>query len=236
MLFRSKEGREHIMGKILEVISEPREDYKPNVPRIVKMTIPKDMIGPVIGPGGKIIQQIQADTKATIAIEEVDDMGIVEISAPDKSSIDAAVARIRAIVALPEPGEVYEGKVKSIVQFGAFIEIMPGKEGLLHVSEFDWKRIEKPEDVLSVGDIVEVKLLEVEQRTGKLKLSMKALMQKPEGFVEREQGRGDRDHSRGDRDHGRGDRDFGRNERPPFQGEERKAPSHSHSLRKPNQE
>ena len=228
-LQQAKEGREHIMGKILEVISVPREDYKPNVPRIVKMTIPKDMIGPVIGPGGKIIQQIQADTKATIAIEEIDDLGYVEISAPDKSSIDAAVARIRAIVALPEPGEVYEGKVKSIVQFGAFIEIMPGKEGLLHVSEFDWKRIEKPEDVLSVGDIVKVKLLEVEQRTGKLKLSMKALMPKPEGFVEREQGRGDRDHSRGDRDHGHG-------ERQTYQGEERKAPTHSHSLRKPNQE
>ncbi|MEI7830611.1 MAG: polyribonucleotide nucleotidyltransferase [Prolixibacteraceae bacterium] len=235
-LNQAKQGREHIMGKILEVISVPRDDYKPNVPRIVKMTIPKDMIGPVIGPGGKIIQQIQADTKATIAIEEIDDMGYVEISAPDKSSIDAAVARIRAIVALPEPGEVYEGKVKSIVQFGAFIEIMPGKEGLLHVSEFDWKRIDKPEDVLSVGDIVKVKLLEVEQRTGKLKLSMKALMPKPEGFVEREQGRGDRDHGRGDRDQNRGDRDFGRGERQPYQNEERKAPTHSHSLKKPNQE
>ena len=157
-------------------------------------------------------------------------MGIVEISAPDKASIDAAVARIRAIVALPEPGEIYEGKVKSIVQFGAFVEIMPGKEGLLHVSEFDWKRIEKPEDFLSVGDIVKVKLLEVEQRTGKLKLSMKALMPKPEGFVEREPRSGDRDHSRG------GDRDHGRGERYPQQNEERKAPSHSHSLRKPNQE
>jgi polyribonucleotide nucleotidyltransferase len=229
-LAQAKQGREHIMGKILEVISVPREDYKPNVPRIVKMTIPKDMIGPVIGPGGKIIQQIQADTKATIAIEEIDDLGYVEISAPDKSSIDAAVARIRAIVALPEPGEVYEGKVKSIVQFGAFIEIMPGKEGLLHVSEFDWKRIDKPEDVLSVGDIVKVKLLEVEQRTGKLKLSMKALMPKPEGFVEREQGRGDRDHGRG------GDRDHGRGERQPYHSDEPKAPTHSHSLKKPNQE
>jgi polyribonucleotide nucleotidyltransferase len=224
-LNQAKQGREHIMCKILEVISQPREDYKPNVPRIVKMTIPKDMIGPVIGPGGKIIQQIQADTKATIAIEEIDDLGYVEISAPDKSSIDAAVARIRAIVAVPEPGEVYEGRVKSIVQFGAFVEIMPGKEGLLHVSEFDWKRIEKPEDVLSVGDVVKVKLLEVEQRTGKLKLSMKALMPKPEGFAEREQG-----HGRG------GDRDHGRGERQPHHSEERKAPTHSHSLRKPNQE
>ena len=139
-------------------------------------------------------------------------------------------------MAIPEPGEVYEGKVKSIVQFGAFIEIMPGKEGLLHVSEFDWKRIEKPEDVLSVGDIVKVKLLEVEQRTGKLKLSIKALLPKPEGFVEREQGRGDREHGRGDRDHGRGDRDHGRGDRHQHGGEERKAPTHSHSLKKPNQE
>ena len=229
-LQQAKEGREHIMGKILEVISTPRPDYKPNVPRIVKMIIPKDMIGPVIGPGGKIIQQIQADTKATIAIEEIDDQGHVEISAPDKASIDAAVARIRAIVAVPEPGETYEGKVKSIVQFGAFVEIMPGKEGLLHVSEFDWKRIEKPEDVLSVGDIIKVKLLEVEQRTGKLKLSMKALMPKPEGFAEKEH-RHERDHSRGgDRDH------HGRGERHPHQSDEKRGPSHSHSLRKPNQE
>lgn len=233
-LQQAKEGREHILGKVLEVISIPREDYKPNVARIVKMTIPKDMIGPVIGPGGKIIQQIQADTKATIAIEEIDDMGYVEISAPDKSSIEAAVARIRAIVAIPEAGEVYEGKVKSIVQFGAFIEIMPGKEGLLHVSEFDWKRIDKPEDVLSIGDIVKVKLLEVEQRTGKLKLSMKALMPKPEGFAERDSSRGDRDSNRGDRDHGRGDREHGRGDRDQDRGE--RPPSHSHSLKKPNQE
>ena len=127
-LQQAKEGREHIMGKILEVISVPREDYKPNVPRIVKMTIPKDMIGPVIGPGGKIIQQIQADTKATIAIEEIDDLGYVEISAPDKSSIEAAVARIRAIVALPEPGEVYEGKVKSIVQLGHLLKLCRAKK------------------------------------------------------------------------------------------------------------
>ncbi len=169
-LQQAKEGRAHILGKILEVISEAREDYKPNVPRIVTMMIPKDMIGPVIGPGGKIIQQIQADTKATIAIEEIDDFGRIEISAPDKDSIDAAIARIRAIVSLPEVGEIYKGKVKSIVQFGAFVEIMPGKEGLLHVSEIDWKRIENPESVLKVGDIVEVKLLEVDQRSGKLKL------------------------------------------------------------------
>ena len=215
-LQQAKEGRAHILGKLLEVISLPREDYKPNVPRIVTMMIPKDMIGPVIGPGGKIIQQIQADTKATISIEEVEDQGRIEISAPDKDAIDAAIARIRAIVALPEVGEIYKGKVKSIVQFGAFIEIMPGKEGLLHVSEIDWKRIENPESVLKVGDIIEVKLLEVDQRSGKLKLSRKALLPKPEG------------HSEGDRGD-RGDRGP-RPERP-----EGRDPGHSHSLKKPNQ-
>ena len=210
-LQQAKEGRAHILDKLLEVISAPREDYKSNVPRIVTMMIPKDMIGPVIGPGGKIIQQIQADTKATIAIEEVDDQGKIEISAPDKEAIDAAIARIRAIVALPEVGETYSGKVKSIVQFGAFIEIMPGKEGLLHVSEIDWKRIENPESVLKVGDIIDVKLLEVDQRSGKLKLSRKVLLPKPEGYSEG----GDRG-PRPDR----GDRE----------------PSHTHSLKKPNQE
>jgi len=210
-LQQAKEGRAHILDKLLEVISAPREDYKSNVPRIVTMMIPKDMIGPVIGPGGKIIQQIQADTKATIAIEEVDDQGKIEISAPDKEAIDAAIARIRAIVALPEVGETYSGKVKSIVQFGAFIEIMPGKEGLLHVSEIDWKRSENPESVLKVGDIIDVKLLEVDQRSGKLKLSRKVLLPKPEGYSEG----GDRG-PRPDR----GDRE----------------PSHTHSLKKPNQE
>ena len=213
-LQQAKEGRAHILGKILEVISEAREDYKSNVPRIVTMMIPKDMIGPVIGPGGKIIQQIQADTKATIAIEEVDDMGKIEISAPDKESIDAAIARIRAIVAIPEVGEIYKGKVKSIVQFGAFIEIMPGKEGLLHVSEIDWKRIENPESVLKVGDIVEVKLLEVDQRSGKLKLSRKVLLPKPEGMGDGEKS------DRGPR---------------PERSSEGREPGHSHSLKKPNQ-
>ena len=212
-LQQAKEGRAHILGKVLEVISVPREDYKPNVPRIVTMMIPKDMIGPVIGPGGKIIQQIQADTKATISIEEVDDFGKIEISAPDKDAIDAAIARIRAIVALPEVGEIYKGKVKSIVPFGAFIEIMPGKEGLLHVSEIDWKRIENPESVLKVGDVIEVKLLEVDQRSGKLKLSRKALLPKPEG------------HAEGDR----GDR------APRPERNEGRDPGHSHSLKKPNQ-
>ena len=216
-LQQAKEGRAHILGKILEVIDQPREDYKPNVPRIVKMIIPKDMIGPVIGPGGKIIQQIQADTKATIAIEEVGDFGHVEISAPDKDSIDAAVARVRAIVAIPEVGEIYKGKVKSIVQFGAFVEIMPGKEGLLHVSEIDWKRIENPERVLKVVDIVEVKLLEVDQRSGKLKLSRKALLPKPEG---QNSGESKGEHT-------------DRSPRP--ERNEPKDHGHSHSLRKSNQ-
>jgi polyribonucleotide nucleotidyltransferase len=218
-LQQAKEGRAYILGKILEVISEPREDYKPNVPRIVNMTIPKDMIGPVIGPGGKIIQQIQADTKATIAIEEIDDLGYVEISAPDKESIDAAVARIRAIVAIPEVGEIYNGKVKSIVQFGAFIEIMPGKEGLLHVSEIDWKRIEKPEDVLKVGELIEVKLLEIDQRSGKFKLSHKVLIPRPEKEEtrERKEGQGNRPQDQRQQ-HGDG------------------GPKHTHTMRKPNQE
>ena len=220
-LQQAKEGRAHILGKILEVISEAREDYKPNVPRIVTMMIPKDMIGPVIGPGGKIIQQIQADTKATIAIEEIDDFGRIEISAPDKDSIDAAIARIRAIVSLPEVGEIYKGKVKSIVQFGAFVEIMPGKEGLLHVSEIDWKRIENPESVLKVGDIVEVKLLEVDQRSGKLKLSRKALLPKPESQTTSDS---------------KGENKGERSERAPRPDRnETREPSHSHSLRKPNQ-
>jgi polyribonucleotide nucleotidyltransferase len=192
------------LGKILEVIDEPREDYKPNVPRIVTITIPKEMIGPVIGPGGKIIQQIQEDTQSTIAIEEKDDLGYVEISAPNREAIDAALERVRAIVAVPEVGEVYKGKVKSIVSFGAFVEIMPGKEGLLHVSEFDWKRVENPADVLKEGEEVEVKLLEVDQRTGKLKLSRKALLPRPER-TGNENDRGDRG-DRGGRDRNRGDR------------------------------
>jgi len=212
-LQQAKEGREHILGKILEVIDEPREDYKPNVPRIVTITIPKEMIGPVIGPGGKIIQQIQEDTKSTIAIEEKNDLGYVEISAPDRDSIEAALQRVRAIVAVPEVGEIYKGKVKSIVSFGAFVEIMPGKEGLLHVSEFDWKRIENPADVLKEGEEVEVKLLEVDQRTGKLKLSRKALLPRPErtGNEDERGERGERS-DRGRNDRNRGDRRPPRND------------------------
>ncbi|QZE14346.1 polyribonucleotide nucleotidyltransferase [Halosquirtibacter laminarini] len=184
-LEQARQGRLHIMGKVEEVISEVRDDYKPFVPRIVKMTVPKDMIGAIIGPGGKIIQQIQEETQSVISIEEKDGHGIVEISATNKETIEAAVARIKGIVAVPEVGEVYKGKVKSIVAFGAFIEIIPGKDGLLHISEIDWSRHETMDGLMKEGDIIEVKLVEVDSKTGKLKLSRKALLPKPEGYKER---------------------------------------------------
>ena len=188
-LDQAREGRMHILGKITETIPNPRPEYKPNVPRIEVILIPKDMIGAVIGPGGKIIQGIQADTGATIAITEDENNGIVEISGPNLEILEAAKARVKAIVALPEVGEVYNGKVKSIVAFGAFVEIMPGKEGLLHVSELDWKRVESASDILKENDMVEVKLIGVDEKTGKLKLSRRALLPKPEGYVERESSR-----------------------------------------------
>ncbi|MGV8827526.1 MAG: polyribonucleotide nucleotidyltransferase [Breznakibacter sp.] len=179
-LLQARAGRLHILDKIEETMSKPREDYKPHAPRIVTITIPKEMIGAVIGPGGKIIQEIQASTKTTIAIEEKEEKGFVSISAVNKQCIDAALERIGLIVAIPEVGKVYRGKVKTIVPFGAFIEIMPGKDGLLHVSEIDWKRIEKVEEVLKEGQEVEVKLIEVDPKTGKLKLSRKVLLPRPE--------------------------------------------------------
>ncbi|WP_291861537.1 polyribonucleotide nucleotidyltransferase [Marinilabilia sp.] len=179
-LEQARRGRLHILGKITETISEPREDYKPHAPRIVTFRIPKDMIGAVIGPGGKIIQEIQAETNTSISIDEDEKNGIVGISASDKAAIDKALNRIKGIVAVPEVGTVYTGKVKSIVPFGAFIEILPGKDGLLHISEIEWRRLEKVEDVLKEGDMVEVKLIEVDQRSGKLKLSRKVLLPRPE--------------------------------------------------------
>lgn len=179
-LNQARAGRLHIMDKITETLAEPREDYKPHAPRIVSIKIPKDMIGAVIGPGGKIIQEIQAVTGAVIVIEEEGDFGKVDISADNKESIDGALARIKAITAVPEVGQVYTGKVKSIVPFGAFIEILPGKDGLLHISEIEWRRLEKVEDALKEGEEVEVKLIEVDQRSGKLKLSRKVLLPKPE--------------------------------------------------------
>ena len=180
-LMQAHEGRMHILGKILDTIPEPRADLKPHAPRIETMLIPKDMIGAVIGPGGKIIQGIQEDTGAVVTIDEVEEGGHIEIAAPCRSSIDAAIARIKSIVAIPEEGEVYTGKVKSILAFGAFVEFMPGKDGLLHISEISWKRLETIEESgLKEGDEVTVKLLEIDKKTGKYRLSMKALQPKPE--------------------------------------------------------
>ncbi len=168
------------MGKILETIAEPREDLKPHAPRIVVMFIPKEMIGAVIGPGGKIIQAMQAETGAVINIEEIGDQGRIEIAANNKTAIDLAVAKVKGIVAIPEVGEVYPSKVKSVMPYGAFVEFLPGKEGLLHISEIDWKRIETMEQSgIKEGDIIDVKLLDIDQKTGKFKLSKKALLPRP---------------------------------------------------------
>jgi len=178
-LDQAKEGRLHILNEMKKTLAAPREDYKPHAPRIVSMTIDKEFIGAIIGPGGKIIQEMQRETGATIAIEEVDNKGIIEIFADNKAAIDAAVSRIRNIVAKPEVGETYEGKVKTIMPFGAFVEIMPGKDGLLHISEIDWERYETMDGIFEVGEIVKVKLLEIDKQ-GKLKLSRKALMPRPQ--------------------------------------------------------
>jgi polyribonucleotide nucleotidyltransferase len=179
-LNQARRGRLHILDKITETIDKPREDYKPHAPRIVTLKIPKEMIGAVIGPGGKIIQEIQAETGTSISIDEDEQNGIVDIAASNKENIDKALARIQAIVAVPEVGQVYTGKVKSIVPFGAFVEILPGKDGLLHISEIEWRRLEKVEDVLKEGETVEVKLIDIDQRSGKLKLSRKVLLPRPE--------------------------------------------------------
>ena len=186
-LMQAKAGREHILNCMMETISEPRAEMKPQVPRIVAFDIPKEFIGAVIGPGGKIIQQMQEDTGATITIEETDGKGHVQVSAPNKDSIDAALAKIKAIVAVPEVGEVYEGTVRSIMPYGCFVEILPGKDGLLHISEIDWKRLETVEEAgIKEGDKIKVKLMEIDPKTGKYKLSHRVLMEKPEGYVERE--------------------------------------------------
>ena len=177
-LDQAKEGRLHILGEIEKTMAAPREDYKPHAPRIISLTIDKEFIGAIIGPGGKIIQEMQRETGATISIEEKDNKGIIQIFADNKDAIDQAVTRIKNIVAKPEVGETYEGKVKSIMPFGAFVEIMPGKDGLLHISEIDWKRYETMDGIFQVGDEVKVKLLEVDKQ-GKLKLSRKALLPRP---------------------------------------------------------
>ena len=194
-LAQAREGRMHILGKILDTIAEPREDFKPHVPRIEVLNIPKDMIGAVIGPGGKIIQGIQEATGAIITIEEIDNIGRVEVSAPNRDSIEAAMSKIKTIVAVPEEGEVYTGKVKSILAFGAFVEFMPGKDGLLHISEISWDRVETMETSgIKEGDELTVKLIEIDKKTGKFRLSMKALQPRPERADRPE--RGDRRNNR----------------------------------------
>ena len=178
-LEQSKEGRLHIMGRMKETLSEPRPDYKPHTPRFEQVRIAKDMIGALIGPGGKIVQQIQQETNTTITIEEKDEYGQVDVFAENKEYVDNAVERIKQIVEVPEVGKVYKGTIKSIVSFGAFVEIIPGKEGLLHISEIDWKRIESVDSVLKEGQEIEVKLIDIDKQTGNLRLSRKALIPKP---------------------------------------------------------
>mgnify|MGYP000280085702 CR=1 FL=1 len=179
-LEQAKRGRLHILGEMNKTLSAPREDFKANAPRVVKLMIERDMIGAVIGPGGKIIQEIQRESGATVNIEEVEKGGEVTVFAADKTALDEALRRIKAIVAVPEVGEVYEGKVKAIMPFGAFVEILPGKDGLLHISEIKWERVEKMDGVLEVGEEVKVKLIEIDKKTGKYRLSRKVLLPKPE--------------------------------------------------------
>ena len=212
-LMQAKAGREHILGKLTDTIAEPRAELKPQVPRIVAFEIPKEFIGAVIGPGGKIIQQMQEDTGATITIDEADGVGKVQVSGGNKEIIDAALAKIKAIVAVPEVGEVYEGKVRSIMPYGCFVEILPGKDGLLHISEIDWKRLETVEEAgIKEGDTIQVKLMDIDQKTGKYKLSHRVLVPKPEGYVERPQRERRERSDRGDR----------RNNRRQHDGEQRR--------------
>ena len=219
-LMQAKAAREHILNIMTETIAEPRAEMKPQVPRIVQLEIPKEFIGAVIGPGGKIIQQMQEETGATITIEETEGVGKVQVSAPNKDSIDAALGKIKAIVAVPEIGEVYEGVVRSIMPYGCFVEILPGKDGLLHISEIDWKRLETvEEDGIKEGDKIKVKLLEIDPKTGKYKLSRRVLLDKPEGYVEpQRRPRGDRrprregDRRDGERRPRRENNDFGNHE------------------------
>ena len=192
-LMQAKAGREHILKCITDTIAEPRPELKPQVPRIEAFEIPKEFIGAVIGPGGKIIQQMQEDTGATITIDEEDGVGKIQVSGPNKEAIDAAIAKIKAIVAIPEVGEVYEGTVRSIMPYGCFVEFMPGKDGLLHISEIDWKRLETVEEAgIKEGDKIQVKLLEIDPKTGKFKLSHRVLVEKPADYVEPQQRRRER--------------------------------------------
>lgn len=209
-LNQARDGRLHILDIIEATIPEPRADYKPNVPRIVTMTIPKDLIGAVIGPGGKVIQGIQEASGATVSIDEIDDAGFIEVAATNKEAMDKAIEMINAIVELPEEGKVYTGTVRSIMDFGAFVQFMPNRDGLLHISEISWERLADMEaSGLKEGDTVQVKLIEIDKKTGKYRLSMRALQPKPEGYVEPERApRGDRGprRDRGDRNDRGGDR------------------------------
>ncbi len=225
-LMQAKAGREHILKCLTDTIAEPRAEFKPQVPRIVQIEIPKEFIGAVIGPGGKIIQQMQEDTNTTITIDETDGVGKVQVAGPDKESIDAALAKIKAIVAIPEVGEIYDGVVRSIMPYGCFVEIMPGKDGLLHISEIDWKRLETVEEAgIKEGDHIKVKLLEIDPKTGKYKLSHRVLIEKPEGYVERPARR-----ERGERPE-RGER------RPrPERGERQRGGEHGDGMRRPRPE
>ncbi len=187
-LNQARTGRLHILDEMMKTLDKPREDYKEHAPRIVALEIPKESIGPVIGPGGRVIQEIQAETNTTIVLDEVDGVGHVQIMSENKAGIDAALARIKAIAFPPtaEIGVTYKGKVKTIMPYGAFVEIFPGTDGLLHVSELDWKRVDNVEDVLKEGEMIEFQVVGKDPRTGKLKLSRKVLLPKPEGYVERE--------------------------------------------------
>ena len=213
-LNQAREGRLHILDIIEATIPAAREDYKPNVPRIHTMIIPKDLIGAVIGPGGKIIQGIQETSGATVSIDEIEEGGYIEVAATNKESMDKAIEMINAIVELPEEGKVYTGTVRSIMEFGAFVQFMPNRDGLLHISEISWNRLADMEAAgLKEGDTVEVKLLEIDKKTGKYRLSMKALQEKPEGYVEPERApradrgpRRDRGNDRGPRRNDRGPR------------------------------
>ena len=227
-LMQAKAGREHILKCLTDTIAEPRAEMKPQVPRIVQMEIPKEFIGAVIGPGGKIIQQMQEDTGATITIDEVDGVGKVQVSAPNKESIDAAIGKIKAIVAIPEVGEVYDGVVRSIMPYGCFVEIMPGKDGLLHISEIDWKRLETVEEAgIKEGDHIQVKLLEIDPKTGKYKLSHRVLIEKPADYVERP--------ARGERRE-RPERNGERRDRRPDRGDRRNGERHGERRPRPEQQ
>jgi polyribonucleotide nucleotidyltransferase len=219
-LMQAREGRLHILNIINETIPGPREDYKPHVPRIVTMTIPKELIGAVIGPGGKVIQGIQEASGATVSIDEIDEGGYIEVAAANKASIDKALEMINAIVELPEEGKTYHGTVRSIMDFGAFVEFMPNRDGLLHISEISWERLADMEaSGLKEGDKVDVKLIEIDKKTGKYRLSMRALKEKPEGYVEPQRrerpARREGDRREGDRRDNRGPRRDNRENRGP---------------------